>query len=361
MPADTTSFAPAVMPSSSAPTTDGELLRGVTVQLRSLAESQSRDAAELGTRLARVEDDLEAGRGRSRSLAGLAAVTAAIAFLATSLVWQLGHRTAAIDRSMQEITALVSRSSATAEAAFTRIDGRLSEQSAKVDRIAAAVATVQAAGERAAVALEGLGIDAEVQVEVTGRISRQLTDAALEVAGLRSDVYDRFTQEHELAVAERAEMLRSVTAAISRVEREMLDQATELRLQREQLDVSARRLTDARRQMLAEATAAVGAQLDGLRQILDGLRSETATTVPAAVGAAAIPATPAEPVTAAAQLGADFTASEADVAVEQVVGEEPTPEASEPAAEVPVTSAAETAPPSDTPVVAARPEDTLVE
>lgn len=363
MPTETDTFAPAVMPAgSSAPPCDGELLRGVTAQLRSLAESHSRGTAELGTRLARVEEDLQTGLGRSRSLTGLAAATALVAFLATSLVWQLGHRTAAIDRGLKEMTAFASRSASATDAALARIDGRLARESAQVDRIETALATVQSAGERALAALDGLDEEARSQVEVTGRISRQLTEAALEVAGLRRDVDLRFTREQDLAAADRAELLRSMTAAIGRVEREMVDQAAGLRVQKEQLDATSRRLVDTRRQMLAEATVAVGAQLEGLREILAGLRAETETVVDGAAGTVAAPAgeaavAAAEPATTDADVD-----TAAAVAAQGDVGEEPVSGDAESGADESAASAeADPASSATDPLVATRPDDTVVE
>lgn len=338
-------FAPARV---AAEPTDSALLREISADIRSLTDRHGRDAVAVGGQLARVEEGLESVRARPLALAGLAAFTAMLGFLATILLLQVGRRTAAVSRDVTVLADLVERSRPVMDAAFERIEGRLSEQSAAVDHIAVTVGGMQAAADRTAAVLSGLGRDVAAQGEVAGRMSRQLTDAALETSALRRAMEERFTRERELAAQERAETLESVTAAITRVERVLTDQAVELRVQREQLDASARRLTDARRQALAEATTAVGMKLDGLRQILDGLRTEAESSGDAPpVNAASTPADVTTPAETAARAVANG-------------GESPAPAGAAPETDLSTAGPVEAGRPA-VPEVAGRPEDDIVE
>lgn len=285
-----------------------------------------------------------------RSLAGLAALTAILGFVATGLLLQLGRRTAAVTGDLAALVGVVGRSQTAMEAAFARIDGQISAQTAAVDRIAAVAGGAQASGERTFALLTGLSRSMAEQGELAGEIRRQLADAALERSNLRRAMDERFARERELAATEQAEMLAAVTAAMARVERVMTDQAAELHTRREDLDASARRLADVRRQALVEVTTAVGMNLEGLRQILDGLRQET-------LSAGAAPA-----AGVAAEVCTEAGAPAGTAATEEAAGgEKPTaPAVAPPEPDVSTTSATGNGR-STVPEVAGREQDHVVE
>jgi hypothetical protein len=250
--------------------------RDPSAQVRDVLEKSRLEVAQLVVRVARVEDEIDRGRATTRSLAWLAGLAAALGFVTTSLTWQLGHRAEEIDAAIRSVAGLMKRSAAATDTAFRRIDATLASQSAAADKLAAAIASIEATGRQMQTALTELDRDADRSAEATGLIGRQLTDTAIELSTLRRELDSQLERHHDAFVAGRGEMLEVVTASISRVEDKLLSQAEELKTQREQVDMSAARMRVTQQRMLGDATEAMAAQLDGLRQILAGLKEEIA-------------------------------------------------------------------------------------
>ena len=253
-----------------------QLIRETSAQVRDSIEKSRVEVAQLVSRVARVEDEIGRGRDTTRSLAWVAGMAALLGFLAATLAWQVSHRVARIDSTLRSVATLMTRSATTTEAAFTRIDTTLAAQTAAARQLATAIASVESMGRQMQVTLADLDRDADHAADATGLIGRQLGDTALELSALRRELDARLEKHHEAFVAGRGEMLEAVTASIGRVESDLLRQADELKVQRQQVDVSAARMRQTQQRMLGEATQAVAAQLEGLREILDGLKSEIA-------------------------------------------------------------------------------------
>lgn len=237
------------------------------------AGANRNDVAMLTVRMSRVEDALEQG-GRSHLTTVLAGGAALLGFVATTLAWPLGNRLATIDETVRATAGLLTRSTAATDAALSRFEGRLTAQGETVDALTAAVAGVEAAGREMQAALVRLERHAGRTADGTDLVSRQLTNASLEFSTLRRELEAQFARHREAAATGRTEMLDAVATAIGRVEEGVLRQTTELKAQRDELDASTARMRRTQHRILGEATGAVTVQLEGLRQILDGLRRE---------------------------------------------------------------------------------------
>jgi hypothetical protein len=273
---------PHTTPAAATTDTTVDLIRGATADLRKFVTDRRYEVAELNTRMARVEDELQQQTGRGKSLTVLGGVVALLSFLSTTVVWQISHRAAAIQTAVGESTLLVQQAAAAAQVSSEQFSTDLAAQTAIMNRVAGVLADVEAAGQKTQTALAALGKDASTQLEDTQRIRDQLVIANNGLAEIRRDVADRLARHQQIDAGERATLLRNINDSMTRVESVMLGQASELQTQKQQLDASALRLHETRRMMLGEATQAVSVQLEGLRQILDGLRSDmpdaTATT-----------------------------------------------------------------------------------
>ena len=273
-----------------------DLIRGATADLRKFVTERRYEVVELNTRMARVEDELQQQSGRGKSLTILGGVVAALSFLSTTVVWQISHRAAAIQTAVGESTLLVQQAAAAAQVTSEQFSADLAAQTAIMSRVAGVLADVEASGRQAQTALAALGRDATTQIEGTERIRDQLVIANNGLAEIRRDVADRLARHQQIDAGERAALLRNINDSMTRVESVMVDQATELQSQKQQLDASALRLHETRRMMLGEATQAVSVQLEGLRQILDGLRADTPTATTAADATTREPDARTEPV-----------------------------------------------------------------
>jgi hypothetical protein len=266
---------PHTTPAAATTDTAVDLIRGATADLRKFVTDRRYEVAELNTRMARVEDELQQQTGRGKSLTVLGGVVALLSFLSTTVVWQISHRAAAIQTAVGESTLLVQQAAAAAQVSSEQFSTDLAAQTAIMNRVAGVLADVEAAGQKTQTALAALGKDASTQLEDTQRIRDQLVIANNGLAEIRRDVADRLARHQQIDAGERATLLRNINDSMTRVESVMLGQASELQTQKQQLDASALRLHETRRMMLGEATQAVSVQLEGLRQILDGLRSDT--------------------------------------------------------------------------------------
>jgi len=266
---------PHTTPAAANTDTAVDLIRGATTDLRKFVMDRRYEVAELNTRMARVEDELQQQTGRGKSLTILGGVVALLSFLSTTVVWQISHRAVAIQTAIGENTLLVQRAAAAARVNSGQFSADLAAQTAIMNHVAGVLADVEAAGQKTQTVLSALSKDASTQLEDTQRIRDQLVIANNGLADIRRDVADRLARHQQIDADERATLLRNINDSMARVESVMLDQASELQTQKQQLDASALRLHETRRMMLGEATQAVSVQLEGLRQILDGLRSDT--------------------------------------------------------------------------------------
>jgi len=262
--------------------TAADLIDAATADLRKLMTERRCEVVELNTRMARVEGELQQQTSRGKSLTVLGSVVAVLSFLSTTVVWQISHRAAAIQKAVAESTLLVQQSAAAAQATATQFSADISAQTEIMNRVAGALADVEAAGQKTHTTLAALGRDASTQLDNMQRIRDQLVIANNGLTEIRRDVADRLARHQQIDAAERVTLLRNVNESMARVERVMLDQAADLQTQKQKLDTSAVRLHETRRMMLSEATQAVSVQLEGLRQILDGLRSDARDVTAAA-------------------------------------------------------------------------------
>lgn len=265
----------------------------------------------LAARVTRIEDETLRDRAAGRSLFVLVGAAAVLGFVATTLTWRLGHRVAGIDGVVRGAAALLEQSTADSRAAVQRVEGTLQRQAAFLDGLAATLADIETAGREVQARLAALDRHVERHADAAAVNGRQLTELAIELGRFRRETETRLAKQHDDLVAGRGEMLQTLTASVAQVEGVMLRQAEELRTQREDMHAATVQMRTRQQRILGEATDAIAAQLDGLRQIIDCLRDESAT------GAAVV----AETVAAPAAVSTTVEPAETDAAAPGVAVE----------------------------------------
>jgi hypothetical protein len=310
----------------------------------------------------RLEDETLRDRAVGRSLVKLVGAAAVLGFAATTLTWRLGHRVADIDGVVRGAAALLEQSTADSRAAAQRVEGTLHRQAAFLDGLAATLADIETAGREVQARLVALDRHVERHADAAAVNGRQLTELAIELGRFRRETEARLAKQHDDLLAGRGEVLQTLSASVAQVEGVMLRQAEELRTQREDMHAATVQMRTRQQRILGEATDAIAAQLDGLRQIIDCLRDEPAvdsatTEVVAAAdptgdtGAPRLPDDAVDPGAAVVPEAATDIDSRADAVP---VGKEPAN----------AEAAGEVAPAADEPAtakVAAEPGDTVAE
>jgi hypothetical protein len=229
--------------------------------------------------MSRMEKEVARGQAADRSRAWVAATAAVLGFVATTLVWRLGHKVAVIDTAVHRVAAVLERTTAGTEAGLRRIDGTLTAQATAVGDLTATIAGIEALARQTQATLAAVETQARHNAEATGLCGRQLVALALDVARFRHETDSRLAKHHDAMLTGRAEIVRAVEASIAEVEAAVIRQADDLRARQEGMNAASVQLRTKQQRMLGEATEAIATQLDGLRQIVDALRDETLTGV----------------------------------------------------------------------------------
>jgi DNA repair exonuclease SbcCD ATPase subunit len=254
---------------------------------------------------------LEAGDRSSaiRFLPTMGVVVAAFSFMLTTVVWRLVHQTSAVEAAVHESIVGINRFSAANSEELSRLHEDLARQNAAVVALEARLGRVESTGIVSLERMQSLGADMARQWAAADHVRHALERSTTAISQTRLEVMERLAVHADRNAAARDAMIRQVNAAITQMEQSLLAQATDFQQQKQQFDAAAERDRATRRAMLNEATQAFAVQVEGLRQILDGLRVEagevgnamTTETTKAAVGGSgdnAKPDKPGEPATA---------------------------------------------------------------
>jgi hypothetical protein len=248
---------------------------------------------ELYDRISQVEDEVRRSGSHLRFLPAASIVVAAFSFMLTTVVWRLVHQAGAVEAAVHESIVGINRFSAANSEELARMQEGIAGQVAATNLLEARLARVETAGVAGLERIRSLGTDMARQWAVTDQVRLELDRAATSISQTRQELLERLAVHADRNALARDAMIREVNAAITQMEKSLLAQVEDLQQQKQQFDAAAERDRATRRVMLHEATQSFSVQVEGLRQILDGLR----------VQAAAVDgATPPDQVKAAAEV-----------------------------------------------------------
>lgn len=254
---------------------------------------------ELYDRMSQVQDEARRNGSYVRFLPAASLVVAAFSFMLTTVVWRLVHQTSAVEAAVQESIVGINRFSAASSREWARLHDAVAAQAAAAERLDARLSGVESAGIAGLERIRELHAEMTRQSAVTEQVRQELARAASGVSQSRQDILERLAVHADRSATDRDAMIRDVNAAIAEVEQSLLTQAENFQQHKQQFDAVAERDRATRRAMLQEATRAVSLQVEGLRQILDGLQVEAGVVAGTVDSEPAGPATePAEAVTA---------------------------------------------------------------
>jgi len=235
------------------------------------------DLMERFDRISLVEDDVRRTVRQVRYLPAASVVVAAFAFMLTTVVWRLVYQTSAVEAAVHESIASINRFGAANSEELARLHEGLAQQTSAAVELQARLARVESSGTAALERIQTLGADTARQWALADQVRNELTRATDGISQTRQEILERLAVHTERNAIARDAMIREVNAAIIQMEQSLLAQAEDFQNQKQQFDAAAERDRATRRVMLHEATQAFTVQVEGLRQILDGLRVESAT------------------------------------------------------------------------------------
>ena len=265
-------------------------------------------------RISQVEEEVRRSVNHVRFLPAATFVVAAFSFMLTTVVWRLVHQSSAIEAAVQESIVGINQFSAANSDELARLHEDLVIQARSAVELEARLARVESSGVATLDRIQALGTEMTRQWAVADQVRQELTRSTAAISQTRQELLERLAVHTDRNAAARDAMIRHVNAAIAQMERTLLAQAADFQQQKQQFDAAAERDRATRRAMLSEATQAFAVQVEGLREILDGLRVEAAAvdgTIPAesvksaadvneeAVGDDAKPTPSGDPATAA--------------------------------------------------------------
>jgi len=246
---------------------------------------------EVYDRISQGEDEVRRIGSHVRFLPAASIVVAAFSFMLTTVVWRLVHQTSAVEAAVQESIVGINRFSAANSEELARLHDGLARQATAAVELEARLASMESSGVATLNRVQGLGSDLARQWAVADQLRQELIRSTSAISQTRQEILERLAVHTDRNATARDAMIRHVNAAITQMEQTLLAQAADFQQQKQQSDAAAERDRATRRAMLSEATQAFAVQVEGLREILDGLRIEAAavdgTLVPEAVKSAA--------------------------------------------------------------------------
>jgi uncharacterized coiled-coil protein SlyX len=235
---------------------------------------QEGDSVERIDRITQADYEPRMSGNQARFLPAASVVVAAFSFMLTTVVWRLVHQTSAVEVAVQQSIVGINRFSAANSAELSRLHQELAGQVAATGALESRLARLESSGVTSLDRIQSLASDMARQWAVTDQVRHELTCAVAGVSQTRQEILERLAVQSDRNATARELMIRDVNAVITQMEKTLLAQAEDFHQQKQQLDVAAERDRATRRVMLSEATQAFSVQVEGLRQILDGLRVE---------------------------------------------------------------------------------------
>jgi hypothetical protein len=267
---------------------------------------------EVYDRISLVEDEVRRSGNHVRFLPAASIVVAAFSFMLTTVVWRLVHQTSAVEAAVQESIVGINRFSAANSDELARLHEGLARQATAAVELEARLASMESSGVATLTRIQSLGTDMARQWAVADQVRQELIRSTAAISQTRHEILERLAVHTDRNATARDAMIRHVNAAITQMEETLLAQAADFQQQKQVSDAAAERDRATRRAMLSEATQAFAVQVEGLREILDGLRVE----------AAAVDGTlPSESVKSAADISEGGADGAADAAKADQAGE----------------------------------------
>ena len=227
-------------------------------------------------RISLVEDEVRRSGNHVRFLPAASIVVAAFSFMLTTVVWRLVHQTSAVEAAVQESIVGINRFSAANSDELARLHEGLARQAAAAVELEARLASMESSGIATLTRIQSLGTDMARQWAVADQVRQELIRSTAAISQTRHEILERLAVHTDRNATARDAMIRHVNAAITQMEETLLAQAADFQQQKQVSDAAAERDRATRRAMLSEATQAFAVQVEGLREILDGLRVEAA-------------------------------------------------------------------------------------
>jgi hypothetical protein len=239
---------------------------------------------EVYDRISLVEDEVRRSGNHVRFLPAASIVVAAFSFMLTTVVWRLVHQTSAVEAAVQESIVGINRFSAANSDELARLHEGLARQATAAVELETRLASMEASGVATLNRIQALGTDMARQWAVADQVRQELIRSTSAISQTRQEILERLAVHTDRNATARDAMIRHVNAAITQMEQALLAQAADFQQQKQISDAAAERDRATRRALLSEATQAFAVQVEGLREILDGLRVEAAAvdgTLPA--------------------------------------------------------------------------------
>ena len=231
---------------------------------------------EVYDRISLVEDEVRRSGNHVRFLPAASIVVAAFSFMLTTVVWRLVHQTSAVEAAVQESIVGINRFSAANSDELARLHDGLARQATAAVELEARLASMESSGVATLTRIQSLGTDMARQWAVADQVRQELIRSTAAISQTRHEILERLAVHTDRNATARDAMIRHVNAAITQMEETLLAQAADFQQQKQVSDAAAERDRATRRAMLSEATQAFAVQVEGLREILDGLRVEAA-------------------------------------------------------------------------------------
>ena len=231
---------------------------------------------EVYDRISLVEDEVRRSGNHVRFLPAASIVVAAFSFMLTTVVWRLVHQTSAVEAAVQESIVGINRFSAANSDELARLHDGLARQATAAVELEARLASMESSGVATLTRIQSLGTDMARQWAVADQVRQELIRSTAAISQTRHEILERLAVHTDRNATARDAMIRHVNAAITQMEETLLAQAADFQQQKQVSDAAAERDRAPRRAMLSEATQAFAVQVEGLREILDGLRVEAA-------------------------------------------------------------------------------------
>ena len=231
---------------------------------------------EVYDRISLVEDEVRRSGNHVRFLPAASIVVAAFSFMLTTVVWRLVHQTSAVEAAVQESIVGINRFSAANSDELARLHEGLARQATAAVELEARLASMESSGIATLTRIQSLGTDMARQWAVADQVRQELIRSTAAISQTRHEILERLAVHTDRNATARDAMIRHVNAAITHMEETLLAQAADFQQQKQVSDAAAERDRATRRAMLSEATQAFAVQVEGLREILDGLRVEAA-------------------------------------------------------------------------------------
>ena len=231
---------------------------------------------EVYDRISLVEDEVRRSGNHVRFLPAASIVVAAFSFMLTTVVWRLVHQTSAVEAAVQESIVGINRFSAANSDELARLHEGLARQATAAVELEARLASMESSGIATLTRIQSLGTDMARQWAVADQVRQELIRSTAAISQTRHEILERLAVHTDRNATARDAMIRHVNAAITQMEETLLAQAADFQQQKQVSDAAAERDRATRRAMLSEATQAFAVQVEGLREILDGLRVEAA-------------------------------------------------------------------------------------